>query len=118
MTDKDFDSLPFEVRMEEAKKRMEEYPDKIPIILKKNPRSNINVDKNFKYKFMVPKNHTISSFFYQIRKRMNISEEKALFFFINNSVPSLTTQTGDLYNKYKDDDLILRISFSEENTFG
>ena len=61
------------------------YPDRIPVICEKEPRSDIPpVDKR---KYLIPMDLTVGQFVYVIRKRISISPEKAIFIFVNNTLP-------------------------------
>lgn len=117
--------IPFKIRFtfEQRKKEFEKikikFPDKIPIIVEqnniKNSTKSIPIDAN---KFLVPNDITFSQFIYVIRKRTNIPAEDALFFFVNNTIPSMSVLLSDLYNNHKDTDGFLYIAYSGESTFG
>ena len=95
---------------------MEKHSDKIPIIISKYNKSDLNnIDKN---KFLVPNDMTLTQFIYTIRKRIKLDSSKALFFFINNTVPKNSAPLGELYNLHKDKDGFLYITYNSENTFG
>ena len=108
----------FNDRFNESQRILEKYPDRIPIICE---RSNIAshdcpyIDKN---KYLVPNNITVGNFLYIIRKRMNISANKAMFLFVNNHVLHSTQTLSNTYEYYKDEDEFLYIMYSFENTFG
>tara|TARA_Y100000287_G_C14104926_1_gene297082 strand:+ start:241 stop:621 length:381 start_codon:yes stop_codon:yes gene_type:complete len=106
----------FDERLEESTKIMEKHSDKIPIIISKYNKSDLNnIDKN---KFLVPNDMTLTQFIYTIRKRIKLDSSKALFFFINNTVPKNSAPLGELYNLHKDKDGFLYITYNSENTFG
>jgi len=103
-------------RIEESKKIIEKYPDKIPIIVEKSKKSKIkDIDKN---KYLVPSDMTLSQFIYVVRKRIKISSTEALFFFVNNTLCNNSSLLSEIYNTYKDNDGFLYIAYSSENTFG
>lgn len=107
----------FEDRLNEANRVLTKYPDKIPIICE--PSSFRNdcpiIDKK---KYLAPKDLTIGQFLYTIRKRLKLPPEKAIFLFVNNTIPSATSLIDDIYNTHKDADNYLYIKYSQENVFG
>ena len=107
----------FEERKAEAERIKDKYSDKIPIIVEKSIKSDISeIDKK---KYLVPNDITVGQFVYIIRKRIELSPEKAIFIFVNNnSVPPTSSLLSDLYEKYKDDDGFLYLTYAGENTFG
>eukprot|EP00005_Dracoamoeba_jomungandri_P001193 CAMPEP_0174249860 /NCGR_PEP_ID=MMETSP0439-20130205/199_1 /TAXON_ID=0 /ORGANISM="Stereomyxa ramosa, Strain Chinc5" /LENGTH=119 /DNA_ID=CAMNT_0015329785 /DNA_START=67 /DNA_END=426 /DNA_ORIENTATION=+ len=105
-----------EKRMEVAKRIREKYPDRIPVIVEKAPKSDApDIDKK---KFLVPSDITVGKFVYEIRKHMKLSPEKAIFLFVNNVLPPTAQDMYYIYAKYKDEDGFLYITYSGENTFG
>merc|ERR1711881_754216 len=73
---------PFDKRSAEAARIREKYPDRIPVICEKDPRSDIPpVDKR---KYLIPMDLTVGQFVYVIRKRISIPPEKAIFIFVDN----------------------------------
>ena len=110
------DETSLEKRKEESKRIRDKYPDRVPVICQKDPRSNIpNLDKK---KYLVPQDLTIGQFVYVIRKRINLTPEKAIFLFINNQLPPTAALLSSTYDANKDEDGFLYITYSGENTFG
>lgn len=107
-----------EKRKEEVETILAKHPNKIPIIIQKSPYSKLSPPN--KFKFLVPQEQTVGSFMYELRKRMNLTPEQALFLFLNsnNLIPSTGLTLLELYNIHKDEDGFLKLLFSEENTFG
>ena len=61
------------------------YPNRVFIVIEKVLNSDIpQIEKN---KFMVPPDLTISRFVYVIRKHCKIGPHKALFIFVDNTLP-------------------------------
>jgi len=107
---------PLEKRQKEVETIREKHPDKIPIIVEAKPSSKLSISKK---KFLVPEDLTVGSFMFQLRKRMSLGPEAALFIFINNNViPPSGSLLGEVYKKHKDVDGFLKITFCEENVFG
>jgi GABA(A) receptor-associated protein len=106
----------FEKRKSEADRIKLKYPNRIPIICEKNIHCDApNIDKN---KYLVPSDLTTGQFLYVIRKRIKLEPEKALFLFINNTLPGTSHLISSLYKNHKDDDGFLYVIYSSENTFG
>ena len=94
----------------------DKYPDRIPVIVNKSKHCDLNdIDK---FKYLVPDNYTVGQFVYVIRKRIVLPKEKAIFVFIENVLPPTSALMSEMYDKYKDKDGFLYITYSGENTFG
>eukprot|EP01087_Luapelamoeba_hula_P014073 TRINITY_DN4064_c0_g1_i1.p2 TRINITY_DN4064_c0_g1~~TRINITY_DN4064_c0_g1_i1.p2 ORF type:complete len:138 (-),score=30.37 TRINITY_DN4064_c0_g1_i1:94-456(-) len=105
-----------EKRREVAERIRAKYPDRIPVIVEKAPKSDApEIDKK---KFLVPADITVGKFVFEIRKQLKLSPEKAIFLFINNVLPPTAELMSHLYAKFKDPDGFLYITYSGENTFG
>jgi len=106
----------FKQRKYESVRIMAKYPDRIPVICEKSSSSNISlIDKN---KYLVPNDLTIGQFLYVIRQRIKLKPEQAIFLFIDNILPSSSDNIALLYDRHKDSDGFLYVSYSGENTFG
>ena len=106
----------FESRSNESKRIRLKYPDRIPIIIERvNDTNTPPIDKT---KYLVPNNLTVGELVYVIRKRMKLEPEKAIFFFINESIPNTSLQLCQLYETHKNEDGFLYMKYSTENTFG
>ena len=70
-----------EKRKQEAMKIREKYPDRVPVICEKDPKSKMkNIDKT---KFLVPNDLTVSQFSYIVRKRLELDKSSALFLLVS-----------------------------------
>jgi GABA(A) receptor-associated protein len=101
----------------QSSKIFEKYPDKIPIIVNKYDKEKTLPDIN-KKKYIVPKEMNFTKFIYIIRKRINLSSEKAIFITINGKLCPSNSTMGEIYQDNKNDDGFLYIIYSSENTFG
>jgi len=107
---------PFEKRKEVADRIKAKYSDRIPVIVEKAPKSDVpDIDKK---KYLVPADITVGKFVYEIRKHMKLSPEKAIFLFVNNTIPPTAALMSQIYERYKNEDGFLYISYSGENSFG
>jgi GABA(A) receptor-associated protein len=108
----------FSQRQVESLKMLNKYADRIPIICERHPKANHDCPLIDKHKYLVPIDLTLSQFIYVIRKRMNISAEKALFLFIDGHIPAMSSMVSNIYREYQDEDGFLYIHYNTENTFG
>lgn len=104
-------------RKAESLKIREKYPDRIPIICEKDPKSSlIDIDKS---KYLVPHDLTVSQFAFIIRKRLNIDKSTALFLLVNGKDAITGDMTlSEVYEKKKDVDGFLYISYTGEIIWG
>jgi GABA(A) receptor-associated protein len=102
----------------ESEKIKEKYPDRIPIICERDPKSKIaETDKN---KYLVPPDITVSQFSFIIRKRLKLDKSAALFLLVNgkNSITG-DSSLNEIYEKYKDiEDGFLYISYTGDLIWG
>ena len=105
-----------EMRIQESNKIITKYPTRIPIIVEKSEKSDLIDIK--KKKYLVPKDLTLQQFIFIIRKRIKLESSQALFVMINNTLSPATLNLGEIYEKQKDKDGYLYITYSSENTFG
>ena len=105
-------------RRQNCEKIRHQFPDKIPIICEKDPKSKIrDIDKT---KYLVPNDLTVSQFSFMIRKRIEIKQDEAFFLLVNGKT-SLTGDSNliDIYEKYADkEDGFLYIAYASELTWG
>nr|GMC80729.1 autophagy-related protein 8F [Ipomoea batatas] len=86
------------------------------VIVERAERSDIpNIDKR---KFLVPSDLTVGQFVFVIRKRIQLSSEKAIFIFVDNVLPTTGALMSAIYEEKKDEDGFLYVTYSGENTFG
>eukprot|EP00331_Platyophrya_macrostoma_P034660 CAMPEP_0176436904 /NCGR_PEP_ID=MMETSP0127-20121128/18272_1 /TAXON_ID=938130 /ORGANISM="Platyophrya macrostoma, Strain WH" /LENGTH=116 /DNA_ID=CAMNT_0017820365 /DNA_START=44 /DNA_END=390 /DNA_ORIENTATION=- len=113
MVDKRFkEKFTFEERSQEARKKREEHPTLVPVIIEKHTRSKLqDIDKN---KFLASHDMKFQEFQGSIKKKLNLSKTDALFFFIaGKKLDKPDTLIRDIYEKNKDDDGFLYITFAE-----
>ncbi|KAL1219229.1 Autophagy-related protein 8g [Cardamine amara subsp. amara] len=106
----------FEKRKAEALRIRDKYPDRVPVIVEKAEKSDIpNIDKK---KYLVPADLTVGQFVYVIRKRIQLSAEKAIFIFVDNVLPPTGAMMSTIYEEKKEEDGFLYVTYNGENTFG
>ena len=96
---------------------MEKNPDKVPIILEKDPTNKIQEFN--KTKFLSDKKYTVAQFTLKIRSEMKLPEEEALFLSVKGKY-SISGQKimENVYNTYKDEDGFLYIMYTSELIYG
>ena len=106
-----------ENRRKQSADLLRKYPNKVPVILEKDPKSNINEIN--KKKFLCPNRQTITHFNAIIRGSAELDPTEALFLLINgnNSVIG-DISMGEIYEKNKDEDGFLYIVYSSELAWG
>ena len=106
----------FEKRKDEAQRIKSKYPDRIPVIVEMMKGSLAPmVDKN---KYLVPMDLSLAQFMFVIRKRVKLDSQQAIFVFANGCPTEATASMGDIYDRQKDEDGFLYMTYATENTFG
>lgn len=101
----------------EADKIKAKYPGKVPIFVTKALNAG-DIPDLPKHKFLAPSHLSVGQFIWVIRKHISLPPEKALFVFINNTLPTSSTLLSELYSTHKSSDGALRMTYTSENTFG
>ena len=102
--------------MKESDRILEKYSNRIPIIINKKKDSKIaDIGKS---KLLVQKDMAMNQFIYVIRKRLNLKSSEAIFITINNEMCTSSEIISDIYDKHKNMDGFLYVTYSSENTFG
>ena len=111
-------NYPFEKRENESSRIRKKYPERVPLIVEKSSGCDTLQDID-KHKYLVPCDLTVGQMLYVIRKRIKgMDSEQALFIFIEDVMPSMGESLALLYDRYKDEDGFLYLTYSGENTFG
>jgi len=108
---------PFDKRHEEASRIKLKYNDRVPVIVERRQgcESMPPLDKS---KFLVPSDLTVGQFIYVVRKRIKLAPEKAIFLFVNSTLPTTSELMSTVYDIHKDADGFLYVVYSGESTFG
>lgn len=107
-----------EQRKNECISITKQFPDKIPIICEKDPKSKMT--ELSKTKYLIHKEFTAGQLIFIIRKQITLEEKYAFFLFVGER-RTITSDTllFDLYERYKDpEDGFLYINYSEEQVWG
>ena len=108
----------FRSRIEEAGRVLAKYPDRVPIIVEKDPACTTvaNIDK---HKYLVPRTLSMGQFQHIVRKRLKVTPETAIFMFVQGGVlPTATEPVGEVYERLGGEDKYLKMTYSSENVFG
>ena len=106
-----------EERLVESNRILTKHVDRIPVILSK--LSGANIPEIEERRYLIPSQYNVAQLIHIIRTRLNISEEKGIFIFVNGVVmPNPNEKMYELYSKEKDKDQFLYITYCYENTFG
>ena len=60
----------------------------------------------------------MNQFIYVIRKRLKLKPSEAIFVTINNEMCTSSEILSDIYDRHKNTDGFLYVTYSSENTFG
>ncbi len=94
----------------------ENHPNKVPVIVERAPSSNVpEIDKN---KYLVPGDLTIAQFLALIRKRIKLSNDQALFIYVNGTLPATSALFSTIYGEHRDEDGFLYVVYTGESSFG
>ena len=106
-------------RLEESKRIIEKYPERIPVIVEKARTHAKDMDDIDRNKFLVPNDLTMANFMYIIRKRLKLSPDKSIYLFVNDTtlVPTAALMST-IYTENKDEDGFMYIRYASESTFG
>lgn len=108
----------FNDRQMESLRVLNKYGDRIPVICQRSSKANKECPYIDKIKYLVPMDLTLGQFVYVIRKRMTITSDKALFLFVNGTIPAMNSLMSQVYTEHQDEDGFLYITYNTENTFG
>ena len=112
----EFQHIPLEKRRAESRRIREKYPGRCCIIVSK--ALNTDAPSVDRHKYLVPGDITMGQFTFVIRRRIKINSEKAIFMFIEGSLPATSALMSAIYDEKKNEDGFLYITYAAENTFG
>ncbi|KAL9407535.1 hypothetical protein AB3S75_046140 [Citrus x aurantiifolia] len=106
----------FDERLEESKTIIAKYPDRVPVIIEKYSRTDLpDMEKT---KYLVPRDMSMGHFIYILSSRLHLEPGKALFVFVNNTLPQTASRMDSIYKSFQDADGFLYMCYSTEKTFG
>ncbi|WCJ23216.1 Autophagy-related protein 8i [Euphorbia peplus] len=106
----------FDQRVHESKAIIAKYPQRVPVILERYSKTDL--PQTEKRKYLVPRDMSVGQFIHIFSGRLHLDPGKALFVFINNTLPQTASLLGTIYETQKDEDGFLYMYYSSEKTFG
>lgn len=111
--------MPQSVSATEIDKIRSRFPSRIPVLVTKSiSKGSVDLPNLPKNKFLVPMDMSVGQFIFIIRKQLTLSSEKALFLFVNNTLPTTGVTIKELYAQHASSDGLLRVIYTSESTFG
>ncbi|XP_073141107.1 autophagy-related protein 8i-like [Henckelia pumila] len=105
-----------EERMQESQDIIAKYPDRLPVVVEKYEKTDL--PEMEKKKFLVPRDMSVGQFIHILSGRLHLAPGKALFVFVQNTLPQTSSLMESLYDASKDEDGFLYMCYSSEKTFG
>ena len=107
-----------EQRKQMSEKIKQIHPDKIPIIIEKDP--NCKLKDLEKTKYIIPRDLVVAQLIGKLSKKAEIGEKEGLFLLIDGKTAiSGNTSLGDIYEKYADEkDGFLYIIYTSKEVWG
>ena len=91
------------------------YPNHVFVLVSPSQRSDLPpLDK---HKYIVNKTTRVGEFMYILRKRMALPAEKAMFLFVENTIPTSSQTMAELMSLYGSKGY-LEMIYTGESTFG
>jgi GABA(A) receptor-associated protein len=94
------------------------FPGRIPVIVERHPGASADMPEITKSKFLVPRELTMSQFIYIVRRQINLAPDKALFLFVNNTLPTSSSFISEVHAAHKEPDGALHFVYTSESVFG
>ena len=92
------------------------FKGRVPVVLNKGTGDITELEKG---RFLINKNTTLGQFMSVMRRKNQISPTQAIYVFCSNILPRSNATMLDLWSEHHDEeDNILYLTYSTENTFG
>jgi GABA(A) receptor-associated protein len=101
----------------DAERLRDKFPGRLPIFVTKSSNTH-DIPDIPKKKYLAPSNLTVGQFIYIIRRQIKLPAEKALFLFVNNTLPTSNSTLAEIYSLHKSSDGALHMIYTSESTFG
>lgn len=99
-----------------SQKILSKFPNCIPLII--GVAKNSRFPELSRYKYLVPKELTISKLLLSVRMEISMDPHSALFLMVNNRICIPSSVIGELYQQFKDQDGFLFVTVCKESVFG
>lgn len=113
----------FAARLKTSEQHRIAKPHCIPIIIERSantPKSDEYLLGKSRSRFSAPRADTFGHFMAYIRRQAaaSLDPKDTIFFFVNDTLPSVSQTLGQIYDEGKDQDGMLYLTWARENTFG
>nr|GLL42516.1 autophagy-related protein 8i [Ipomoea trifida] len=105
-----------EERLQESQDMIAKYPDRLPVVVERYSKTDL--PEMEKKKYLVPRDMSIGQFIHILSVRLHLAPGKALFVFVENTLPQTSAVMDSVYESFKDEDGFLYMCYSSEKTFG
>ena len=105
----------FEARQSLSTKMRSVHPSHIPILVERRSRTDPPVSKS---RFLVQSDKRVSVVLAQIKGNLTLNQEEMLFFMVGDNMIQPGERLASLYERLKDEDGFLYLTYSRENFFG
>ncbi len=86
------------------------------MIVEKGPSADVpDIDKS---KYLVPGDLSVAQFLCLIRKRIKLTNDQALFIYVNGTLPASSALFSSIYEEHKAEDGFLYVIYTGESSFG
>ncbi|XP_059625525.1 autophagy-related protein 8i [Cornus florida] len=106
----------FEERCYDSRDIIAKYPDRLPVVVERYSKTDL--PEMEKKKYLVPRDMSIGQLIHILSGRLHLSPGKALFVFVQNTLPQTSSLMETVYESFKDEDGFLYMCYSSEKTFG
>ncbi|KAK4738056.1 hypothetical protein R3W88_001753 [Solanum pinnatisectum] len=110
------DEFSYDERLAESQDIIAKYPDRVPVVAERYSKTDL--PEMEKKKYLVPRDMSVGQFIHILSGRLHLAPGKALFVFVNNTLPQTTSLIETVYESSKDKDGFLYMCYSSEKTFG
>ncbi|KAL8089215.1 autophagy-related protein 8i [Apium graveolens] len=110
------DEFTFEERCQESQDIIAKYPDRVPVVAERYSKTDL--PEMEKKKYLVARDMSVGQFIHILSGRLRLDPGKALFVFVENTLPQTSSLMETVYDSYKDEDGFLYMCYSSEKTFG
>jgi GABA(A) receptor-associated protein len=100
----------------EIKALQKKYTAHVFVHVKRSPRAS-NMPELDKHKFIVQREMSLGTFMFVVRKRMKLPPEKAMFLFVDDTIPTTSSTMGEI-SAIHGENGVLVMHYAGENTFG
>jgi hypothetical protein len=111
------EKVSLKIRREKTDQTLSQNTSRIPVWLDFRGCASLR-DILSNHKFLTPDHLTVADFISHLRTKNKLSSENAMFVFINNKLPRMTSTLSEIYSDEKDEDGMLYITVKEESVFG